>query len=100
MALDVSADGILPLDVTSDSPSRINNITIFMYSYDTGRNFTISNGTETANNASVGEIMAQEPGSTVKHVKWTWPDCLVGDGQPTTVDSDRGVYNVGCRPAL
>jgi hypothetical protein len=37
--------------------------------------------------------MLSEPGSTVKHVKWTWPDCLVGDGQPTG-DSDRGVYNV------
>ncbi len=42
--------------------------------------------------------MFQEPGSTVKHVKWVWPDCLVGNGQPTTTDSPRGVYNVSfCR---
>lgn len=95
VALDVSADGKLNLPpYGSDSPSQIYNITIFLYSYDTGRNFTITNGTATANNASLGDIMLSEPGSTVKHVKWHWPDCLVGDGQPTSTDSDRGVYNV------
>lgn len=57
-------------------------------------NFTITNGTAAANNASLGNIMLQEPGSTVKHVKWTWPDCLVGDGLPTGTQSDRGAYNV------
>jgi hypothetical protein len=41
--------------------------------------------------------MLSEPGSTVKHVKWIWPDCLVGDGQPTTVGSARGVYNISIR---
>ncbi|KUI67845.1 hypothetical protein VM1G_02646 [Cytospora mali] len=97
IALDVTADGILPLNVAANSPSRINNITIFMYSYDTGRNFTVSNGTATANNASLGEIMQQEPSSTVKHVQWKWPACLVGNGQPTTEDSDRGVYNISIR---
>ena len=96
VALDVSTNGKMPLPpYADDSPSKINNITIFLYSYDTNRNFTISNGTATANNASLGEIMAQEPGSTVKHVKWIWPNCLVGDGQPKEGDSDRGVYNVG-----
>lgn len=95
--MDVTANGILPLDVADDSPSRINNITIFMYSFDTGRNFTVSNGTASSNNASLGEIMAQEPGSTVKHVKWTWPACLAGDGKPTTTDSDRGNYNISIR---
>jgi len=79
---------------TFDSPSKIHNITIFLYSYDTGRNFTITNGTASANNASLGDVMFQEPGSTVKHVKWMWPDCFVGDGQPTEVNSARGVYNV------
>lgn len=95
MAIDVSADGVLPLNVASDSPSNIHNITMFMYSYDTGRNFTMSNGTVT--NATVGPIMTQEPGSTVKHVKWTWPSCLAGDGQPSTADSDRGIYNISIR---
>jgi hypothetical protein len=78
----------------SNAASQINNITIFLYSYDTGRNFTITNGTATAGNASLGNIMFQEPGSTVKHVRWTWPDCLVGNGQPNGQGSDRGIYNV------
>ncbi|KAK0731742.1 WD40-repeat-containing domain protein [Lasiosphaeris hirsuta] len=95
VALDVSTNGRMPLPpYAQDSPSQIHNITIFLYSYDTGKNFTITNGTASSNNASLGDIMFQEPGSTVKHVKWTWPDCLVGDGQPVEVDSPRGVYNV------
>jgi hypothetical protein len=95
VALDVSADGKLNLPpYGADSPSQIFNITIFLYSYDTGRNFTITNGTASANNASLGDIMLSEPGSTVKHVKWHWPACLVGNGQPNSTDSDRGVYNV------
>lgn len=98
VALDVSADGKLNLPpYGDDSPSQIFNITIFLYSYDTGRNFTITNGTASANNASLGDIMLSESGSTVKHVKWQWPDCLVGDGQPTSSDSDRGVYNISIR---
>lgn len=95
VALDVTADGILPLNVASDSPSVIHNITMFMYSYSTGRNFTMSNGTLT--NGTLGPIMTQEPSSTVKHVKWTWPSCLVGNGQPSTADSDRGIYNISIR---
>ncbi|KAI1872845.1 uncharacterized protein JN550_003719 [Neoarthrinium moseri] len=98
VALDVSANGKLNLPpYGDDSPSQIHNITIFLYSYETGRNFTITNGTETGNNASLGDIMLLEPGSTVKHVKWHWPDCLAGDGQPTSQDSDRGVYNISIR---
>lgn len=98
VALDVSTNGRLPMPpYADDTPSLIHNITIFLYSYDTGRNFTITNGTASANNASLGDIMFQEPGSTVKHVKWMWPDCLVGDGQPTTLDSARGVYNISIR---
>ncbi len=40
--------------------------------------------------------MYSEPGSTVKHVKWVWPDCLVGNGGQGQGlgDTDRGVYNV------
>lgn len=40
--------------------------------------------------------MLSEPGSTVKHVKWVWPDCLVGDGSQKQGlgNTDRGVYNV------
>jgi hypothetical protein len=101
VALDVTSDGQLQLPpYPSGSPSEIYNITIFLSSYTTGKNFTISNGTATAGNASLGEIMEQEPGSTVKHVNWVWPDCLVGNGAPSTGDnSSRGAYNVGyfCR---
>lgn len=95
VAIDVTANGKLPLPPYSDdSPSQIFNITIFLSSYTTGKNFTISNGTASRDNASLGEIMAQESGSTVKHVNWVWPDCLVGNGQPDDDDSDRGAYNV------
>ncbi|KAK3394298.1 hypothetical protein B0H63DRAFT_42318 [Podospora didyma] len=98
VALDVSANGRLQLPpYANNTPSRIHNITIFLYSYDTGKNFTITNGTASADNASLGDIMFQEPGSTVKHVKWIWPDCLVGDGQPTQVGAARGVYNISIR---
>ncbi|KAI0842015.1 hypothetical protein F5Y06DRAFT_258830 [Hypoxylon sp. FL0890] len=98
VALDVTADGKLHLPpYSADSPSRINNITIFLYSYDTGRNFTITNGTASTNNVSLGDIMQSEPGSTVKHVKWNWPDCLIGDGKPENADSDRGAYNISIR---
>ncbi|KAI1263065.1 hypothetical protein F5Y18DRAFT_141377 [Xylariaceae sp. FL1019] len=96
VALDVSADGKLnqpPYD--SDSPSLIHNITIFLHSYDTGRNFTITNGTATDNNATLGDILLSEPGSTVKHVRWTWPQCLIGDGKSD--NNDRGDYNISIR---
>ncbi|KAI1490373.1 hypothetical protein F5X96DRAFT_636403 [Biscogniauxia mediterranea] len=101
VALDVSANGKLNLPpYASNSPSLIHNITIFLYSYDTGRNFTITNGTASRNDASLGDIMKSEPGSTVKHVKWNWPDCLIGDGKPTTLDSDRGFYNISIRQSF
>jgi hypothetical protein len=95
VALDVSANGKLNLPpYAPDSASLIHNINIFLYSYDNGRNFTITNGTASENNATLGDIMLSEPGSTVKHVKWTWPDCLIGDGKPSSSGSDRGDYNV------
>ncbi|KAF5593603.1 retinal short-chain dehydrogenase reductase [Fusarium subglutinans] len=97
VAIDVTANGKLPLPPhDKDDDNQIFSIEMFLYSYMTGRNLTISNGTATANNASLGEIMAQEPGSTVKHINWVWPDCLVGDGEPEG-DSDRGVYNISIR---
>ncbi|KAI6093736.1 hypothetical protein F4821DRAFT_221379 [Hypoxylon rubiginosum] len=98
VALDVTANGKLQLPpYGDDSPSRINNITIFLYSYDTGRNFTITNGTASTNDVTLGDIMQSESGSTVKHVKWTWPTCLIGDGKPDSADSDRGAYNISIR---
>lgn len=97
VALDVSSDGQLQLPpYPSNSVSAIYNITLFLSSYTTGLNLTISNGTATPNNASLGEIMTQENGSTVKHVNWVWPDCLVGDGTPSG-NSSRGLYNISIR---
>ena len=87
----------LPQDIASDSPSLIHNITVFLSSYDTKHNLTISNGTASADSAALGPVLYQEQGSTVKHVNWVWPDCLVGSGQPIALDSARGVYNV-CSP--
>ncbi|CCT62445.1 uncharacterized protein FFB20_06166 [Fusarium fujikuroi] len=97
VAIDVTANGKLPLPPhDEDDDNQIFSIDMFLYSYMSGRNLTISNGTATANNASLGEIMTQEPSSTVKHINWVWPDCLVGDGKPEG-DSDRGVYNISIR---
>ncbi|EEY18496.1 conserved hypothetical protein [Verticillium alfalfae VaMs.102] len=98
VSLDVTTNGEIPLPpYADDSPSGIFNITMFLSSYVTGRNFTISNGTATENNHTLGPIMLQEPGSTVKHVNWLFPRCLVGDGQPSGDDSDRGLYNISIR---
>jgi hypothetical protein len=96
ISLDVTTNGRLPLPpYADDSATAIHNITLFLSSYRTGRNFTITNGTATADNSTYGNIMLQQEGSTVKHINWAWPDCLVGDGQPEGDDSDRGLYNVG-----
>lgn len=98
VALDVSSDGQLQLPpYPNDSASAIYNITIFLSSYVTGYNFTITNGTASAGNASLGNILEQEPGSTVKHVNWVWPDCLVGNGPPGNESSARGLYNISIR---
>ncbi|KAK4202284.1 hypothetical protein QBC40DRAFT_221842 [Triangularia verruculosa] len=105
ISLDITTNGRLPLPpYPPSSPSQIHNISIFLSSYTTNRNFTITNGTATSSNfndnASLGNILLQEPGSTVKHVKWIWPDCLAGDGQPKTLDSARGAYNVSIRQSF
>jgi len=102
VALDISGDGHLPFPLQNgNQPTQIYNITLFLSSYVTGLNFTISNGTAASNNASLGDILLQEPGSTVKHVDWVWPDCLVGNGPPSGgVDSARGVYNISIRQSF
>ena len=75
-----------------------------MFSYVTGYNFTITKGTDdvAGEPGVVGNILLQEPGSTVKHVDWVWPECLVGDGGKDGGSQDmsgrnnsgRGPYNV------
>ncbi|GAD92046.1 conserved hypothetical protein [Paecilomyces variotii No. 5] len=111
VAIDISGDGELPLSSstsTSTSPTLLHNITIFLTSYTTIHNFTISNGSTPLNNPSdfVGPVLSLEPGSTVKHVTWIWPACLIGNGDPSSRSDDdnagigtgrgsaRGEYNV------
>ena len=102
VAIDVSGDGRLPLPpYYPNIGTGLFNITLFLTSYVTGLNLTISNGTTAGwvntsaeapiygcnnssttsfQNAGCQEVMLQESSSTVKHVNWIWPDCLVGNG--------------------
>ena len=34
--------------------------------------------------------MLQEPGSTVKHVNFLWPECMVGDGGGNSTSNNGG----------
>ena len=100
VAIDVSGDG-RPPPSPYDVETGLFSITLFLTSYITGLNLTISNGTTIGwlnnsveppefgcnnglssdfQNAGCQEVMLQESGSTVKHVNWIWPNCLVGDG--------------------
>ncbi|OCL06307.1 hypothetical protein AOQ84DRAFT_390273 [Glonium stellatum] len=93
VALDISGDGRLPQPPNNADPlTQIFNITIFLTSYTTLKNFTISNGTGTL--PPLAPILAQEAGSTVKHVNFEWPDCLTGDGDSTGGNNSRGDYNI------
>jgi len=90
----VTGDGRLGLPpYMTDFMTGFHNVTIFLSSYDTGLNLTITNGTASAGNASLGNIFDQEPDSTVKHVNWIWPSCLVGDGGSSD-STRRGDYNI------
>ncbi|KAL1963939.1 hypothetical protein VTN77DRAFT_7614 [Rasamsonia byssochlamydoides] len=95
VAIDVSGDEKLPWPPSTQSPNSptlFHNITLFLTSYTTSRNFTISNGSAVpaGSTAFVGPVLSLEPSSTVKHVNWVWPACLVGDGS----SSPRGAYNI------
>ncbi|PLB53629.1 hypothetical protein P170DRAFT_371757 [Aspergillus steynii IBT 23096] len=90
VAIDVSGNGQLS---NSSLDAEFHYINLFLTSTDTSKNFTISNGTSSDSDAFVGPVLDLEPSSTVKHVDWTWPECLVGDGQGGS-DSARGDYNI------
>lgn len=94
VAIDVSGNGKLPWPASTqpDSSTRFRDITLFLTSE--SHNFTISNGTKpTSNTSYVGPVLDLEPSSTVKHVNWIWPECLVGDGSGSK-NSARGAYNI------
>lgn len=93
IAIDISGDGALPFPPSSkqDAATRFHNITLFLTSNILGKNFTISNGTTST--PPIANILDQEAGSTVKHVNFEWPLCLVGDGKDSQGTS-RGAYNI------
>ncbi|KAJ5221965.1 uncharacterized protein N7469_010852 [Penicillium citrinum] len=96
VAIDVSGNGQVPWPPSTDpdADTRLRNITLFLTSQSQSYNFTISNGTIPSDNSSyVGPVLELEPSSTVKHVNWVWPECLVGDGDSDS-DSARGAYNI------
>ncbi|KAG2416188.1 hypothetical protein HFD88_007381 [Aspergillus terreus] len=90
VAIDVSGNGKLS---SSNSQTVFHEITLFLTSNDLSKNFTISNGTSPDSHAYVGPVLDLEPSSTVKHVDWTWPACLVGEGDGGS-GSARGDYNI------
>lgn len=98
VAIDVSGNGQLPWPPSTqpNADTLFHNITLFLTSESLSHNFTISNGTEPSNNSSyVGPVLELEPSSTVKHVNWVWPECLVGNGDGDgDGDSARGAYNI------
>lgn len=93
VALDISGDGALPFppDSNVNAATRFHNITLFLTSTTLGKNFTISNGTTST--PPISNVLEQEIGSTVKHVNFEWPLCLVGDGKDAK-GTLRGAYNV------
>ncbi|KIJ68296.1 hypothetical protein HYDPIDRAFT_81499 [Hydnomerulius pinastri MD-312] len=69
IAIDVSGDGQLSQAAQvpgSSLPTRFEDLQIFLISYDTNINITVSTGTG---------LLTQESGSTVKHLSWTVPQC-------------------------
>lgn len=94
VAIDVSGDGKLkvPPQNRDDQLTQVFNFTMFLTSNTLQKNFTISNITTTT--PPFADIMNQEPGSTVKHVNFEWPDCLVGDGKEAIGETARGDYNI------
>ncbi|KAF2257689.1 hypothetical protein CC78DRAFT_599276 [Lojkania enalia] len=94
IAIDVSGDGKLPVPPKdlSDPITQVYNFTLFLTSNSLNKNFTISNITTTT--PPFSDIMNQEPGQTVKHINFEWPNCLVGDGQEDIGTTARGDYNI------
>ena len=93
IALDISGDGALPFPPESNpsAATQFHNITLFLTSTALNKNFTVSNGTTST--PPLANILQQEPGSTVKHVNFEWPLCLVGDGKDAQ-GTARGAYNI------
>ncbi|KAL4953059.1 hypothetical protein BDW69DRAFT_195141 [Aspergillus filifer] len=114
ISIDVSGNGRLPLEDETDAQTRFHSLTLFLTSFETGKNFTIANGTESSGEKNgdeddgkdgsgyIGSVLTLEPGSTVKHVNWVWPGCFVNSGQDDGDgdDSARGSYNISMHQAF
>ncbi|EJD04178.1 uncharacterized protein FOMMEDRAFT_146200 [Fomitiporia mediterranea MF3/22] len=77
IAVDLSGDGKIDQSLFipgSGAPTRYDSLEIYLVSAQARSNFTVSNGTG---------FLAQEPGSTVKHLNWPLPPCM-----------SAGVYNL------
>lgn len=94
IAIDVSGDGKLPVPPqnTDDPLTQIYNFTMFLTSNVRQKNFTISN--ITTSTPPFANIMNQQPGQTVKHINFEWPECLVGNGNEDLESTARGDYNI------
>ncbi|KAL9615906.1 MAG: hypothetical protein Q9160_009166 [Pyrenula sp. 1 TL-2023] len=107
IALDISGNGALPFPLnlpsnnntnTNLGPTYFSSLTLFLTSYTTLFNLTISNSTlpSTSSNSlqsspPLSNVLLQEPSSTVKHINYLWPSCLASNADNTTA---RGPYNV------
>ncbi|EIW86582.1 hypothetical protein CONPUDRAFT_161305 [Coniophora puteana RWD-64-598 SS2] len=93
IAVDVSGDGALPIAAQgpgSNLPTRFQELQIYLVSYDTNLNMTITNGTS---------LLTQEVGSPVKHLNWTIPSTLPSGNYNLTfyensVISDEPFYSI------
>lgn len=93
IALDVSADGNLPVPPRNinDALTQVYNFSLFLTSDSMQRNLTISN--LTTQTPPFANILDQESGQTVKHINFEWPECLVGEGDNNDGGA-RGDYNI------
>ncbi|KAM5535212.1 hypothetical protein V8D89_011148 [Ganoderma adspersum] len=70
VAIDISGDGHLDQSASipgSDKSTRFDSLEIYLVSYQTKQNITVSNGTE---------LLTQERGSTVKHWNFNVSTCI------------------------
>lgn len=70
MRWQISGDGHLDLSASipgSDKSTRFDSLEIYLVSYQTKQNITVSNGTE---------LLTQEQGSTVKHWNFNVSTCI------------------------
>ncbi|KIP09144.1 hypothetical protein PHLGIDRAFT_505978 [Phlebiopsis gigantea 11061_1 CR5-6] len=70
VAIDVSGDGHLPtssVNPGSTSDTHFDSLEVYLVSYTTSFNLTVSSGTG---------LLTQESGSTVKHINWLIDSCV------------------------